>query len=546
MGKIFCLVPIALALLLGYWMGEGPAAKKEIATLKEPPHPERDFPIAEEKPFAIVVYSYKEAKGCERVLKSIFEQDYDRFRVLFFDDGSQDGTFEKVQSFVLENKQDHRVILIQNSERLGPVACLTRAAATLSDREIAVPLDAKDWLSSPKVLSRLNALYQNPDVWTTVGGSLLYPSYEVCGNQGNLEELPSWVPVSFYAALFKKIRLADLMQKGRFVAGRDAYLLPLFQLSGGRNRILSEPLFFINLARPAREWKNAPVSTYAPLAQFPGERQEKEEKADVVLFSCDRPLQLFACLESIHRYLAGFEQVFVLCRASDERYLAGYHKVARDFPEVRFVFQGSAYKKDFKPLLLKTLFESSSEYVLFGTDDEIVKDYADLKLCMEAMSRTGAYGFYLRLGSHINYSYQLGKQQEIPPSVELQKGIYAWNIESGYTDWEFPHTLDMTLYRKSSLKEAFETMKYKTPNSLEFAWAKIYPQHEVGLYFERSKVVNIPLNVVSRTGNPHMNYMTPSDLLVKFEQGLKIDIETLYRMENDSPHIEYYPDFVPR
>ena len=105
----------------------------------------------------------------------------------------------------------------------------------------------------------------------------------------------------------------------------------------------------------------------------------------------------------------------------------------------------------------------------------------------------------------------------------------------------------MTLYKKSVLQMPFEKMRYKTPNSLEFSWAKEYhPENEIGLYFEHSKVVNIPLNVVGRTGNPHMNYLTAPELLAKFEQGLKINIEPLYRVDNSSPHFEYYPEFVLR
>jgi glycosyltransferase involved in cell wall biosynthesis len=535
--KFFYLFPLLTAILFGYWMGEGSKEGKKAATLNVELHPEREFPISSEKPFAIVVYSYKNVKLTERTLKSIFEQEYEPYRIIFFDDASGDGTFEKVQSFVLEQNQEHRVILIQNQEKLGPVACMARAAATLAPQEIAIPLDVKDWFAHPKVLPRLNAVYQNPDVWVSLGGSLLYPTYERGAEP---------TPISFYAGLFQQIRAADLIQEGRFVGGRDAYTLPILEMARGRVRKLEEPLFITNLARCFRQEVSKPLSSYAPLAEFPASR-EPEKQADIVIFSCDRPMQLFACLESIHNYYSGFEEIFVIVRASDPRFLAGYETVESDFQGVRFVYQGKEYKKDFKPLLLKTLFQSGSEYVLFGTDDEIVKDFADLRTCMEMMENTGAYGFYLRLGSHISYSYQLARDQAVPKSVYLGSGVFAWNLKVGYSDWDFPNTLDMTLYRKSDLKKAFEKMRYKTPNSLEFCWAKeVHPENEIGLYFEHSKVVNLPLNIVSRTGNPHMNFMQPVELLARFERGEKIDIEPLYRVENNSPHFEYYPEFVQR
>ena len=145
--KFFYFLPIMVAILFGYWMGKDPQKKLESTLIKNEIHPEKEFPLSEEKSFAIVLYSYKNAKFCERTLKSIFEQEYESFRIVFFDDASEDGTFEKVQSFVLENKQEHRVILIQNPEKLGPVACMARAASTLQNLEIVIPLDVKDWLA---------------------------------------------------------------------------------------------------------------------------------------------------------------------------------------------------------------------------------------------------------------------------------------------------------------------------------------------------------------------------------------------------------------
>ncbi len=546
--KLFCLLAVLLSLVFGYWMGEARSGNKKIVLKQQPMlKPNRDVPFSEYKSFAIVVYSYKDAAWCIRSLCSIFEQDYDHFRVLFIDDGSRDGTFDKVQSFAIENHQDHRIILIQNQQHLGRVACMHRAIDQLLDREIAIPIDAKDWLAHPRVLSRLNAVYQNPDVWLTASSPMLYPSYEMSPALERLDAHPSaHIPVSFYAALFKQIRLSDLVQEGRFVEKREAYLSPIIQMSGERFRLLNEPLFIANLTRSCRETESKPISSYPPLSDFPSGRRTNE-KADIVLFSCDRPMQLYACLESIDRYVSGYERISVICRSSDRRYREGYQKVQETFPEVRFIFQSSDPKRDFKPLVLKTVFDSPSAFVLFGVDDQVATDFIDLKKCMEMMEKTGAYGFYLRLGQQITDFYQCGRKQSVPQSVLLAQRIYAWNIHIGHSDWEFFNTLDMTLYRKKDLKAPFEKMRYKTPNSLEFTWAKeVHPEREIGLYFEHSKVVNIPLNIVSRTGNSHMNYLSVEELLSKFEQGLKIDIDPLYRIDNASPYIEHEPEFILR
>ncbi len=369
----------------------------------------------------------------------------------------------------------------------------------------------------------------------TWGQGLDYPSYDIC-NQTQL---------AFYAALFKQIRLWDLSQEGRFALAEEAYLNPIAQMAQGRVAHLPDILSFSNRLLP-QPVQNTPVqSVYAPLNHFP--EPVGSQKADLLIFSFDRPLQLYACLESIQRYMTGVERCSVLYRVSSPQFAAGYEQLKNAFPEIQFIAQSGEAKKDFKPNVIKIVFDSPSQYILFAVDDIIVKDFVDLRFCMEQMQKTGAYGFYLRFGKHIHHCYQTGQPQSLPPSVPIANGVFAWPLELGEADWGFPNSLDMTLYAKESLKKPFAEMKYKTPNSLEYNWANEYPPTKaIGLYFERSKLVNIPMNVVGRTGNPHMNYLTAEELLVKFDQGLKLDIEPFYKMENGSPHIDYIPEFITR
>lgn len=525
------VILVFLAVIGGFWMGK----EREAVPRKWAVHPEKDFPVAEHKSFAIVIYAHNQALWCERALRSVFEQDYDHYRIFLIDDGSLDSTGEKAKRFIADNNQKERVTLMRNETPLGKAASLYRAIDSCLDKEIVISLDAKDWLAHPAVLNRLNAAYQNPDVWLTTGQAIDYPSYDI--EQSTL--------ASFYAALFKQIRLADLYKNGQFATTAAAYLMPLTDLAGGRIRRMQEPIVFSNRVSPTKTENPSEAAAYQPLGQFPSARSP--QSADVLIFSFDRPLQLYACLESVQRYMTGFENLFVLYRASNDSFASGYETVKDAFPLVQFVAQSSSDPKhDFKPHVLKLL-DSPSQYILFGVDDIIVKDFVDLKFCMDQLEKTDAYGFYLRFGKHIRHCYQTGKPQELPPSLPLGDDLFAWDINTADSDWAFPNSLDMTLFKKERLKEAFSNLKFKTPNSLEFNWANEYaPPKAIGLYFAHSKLVNVPMNIVGRTGNPHMNYLTAEELLVKFNQGLKIDIEPLYRVENASPHIDYIPEFVLR
>jgi glycosyltransferase involved in cell wall biosynthesis len=513
------VVVIFLVALAGFWMGKGPQAHKGSPLIAKV-YPEKEFPISEHKSFVVVIYAHNQAHWCQRALRSVFEQDYDHYRVIVIDDGSIDNTGDKAKQFIVENNQDEKVIFMRNETRYGEVASLYRAIDSCLDKEIVIPLNAKDWLASPIVLNRLNIAYQNPDVWISFAQTIDYPSYAI--REGS--------QVSYYAILFKQLRLNDLFANGRFVSNSESYLGPLQDLAGGRTRKLREPVAFSNRA-PSLRKEEAPteISKYSPLATFPAPKGPKH--ADILLFSYDRPLQLYATLESIQRYITGFEHLTVLYRASNEAFADGYEKVKDAFPIARFVTQ---FEGDFKPKLEKIVFNSPSQYILFGADDLIVKDFVDLKQCMDQMEKTGAYGFYLRFGRHIHSSCLSNQPQPLPPSQPLSGGIYAWDIAMGEDDWGFAPSLDMTLFKKDQIKKVLSQTKYKNPNGLETSWLKEVPENALGLYFERSKMVNIS------------NYLNTEELLVKFNQGLKIDIEPLYKVENGSPHLDYIPEFVLR
>jgi glycosyltransferase involved in cell wall biosynthesis len=517
--KLICLISCFLAVLAALKWSSKPV---HFST--------EEFPLSEHKSFVFVIHAYNQEDWCERALLSITSQDYDHFRVVFIDDGSSDATWAKAKAFVEENHQEMKVTLVQNESQLGSAISLYQTVENLLDKEIVIPMSAKDFLTQPDVLQELNQAYQNPSTWLTLSSSLTYPTYE---------ENPDRL-ISFYAAIFKQIHLVDLM--------KSSTLDILKELVGSHSRQLLNLHLFENLASLLKRENVLPYarSHYSSLAQFP-QNVPSKEKVDILIFSCDRPLQLYGCLESIVRYMKGFETLSVLYRASNDRFASGYELLKNSFPQVHFCRQSSNYKKDFKPLFLKAISKFPSKYILFGVDDIIVKDATDLHQCIEWMEKTGAYGFYLRFGKHISYCYQSGTPQSIPLSIPLKEDIYAWKLDEAHYDWGFPNSLDMTLYRKEDLKEPFEKLNFKAPNSLEFCWARDYrPQGAVGLYFKNSKIVNIPFNVVSKTGNPHMNYLTVDELLVKFEEGLKMDITPLHKILNASPHFEYFPEFVDR
>lgn len=497
--------------------------------------------VKQDHSFVFVVYSFQQNQFLLKTLSSIFEQEYENFRVVFFDDGSTDESYEKAMRFCEENHLENKLEVIYHDKHSGSMAfCLYQILQDFRGKEIVIPMQVGDFLAHPKVLKELNFTYQDPKLWMTLHCPIFYPSYE----KNDSDLFSRRVPHTFYASLFHQIYLKDLVEKGQFKEGSGAYLAPLIAMSQKHCQKKKEAFMLVYETFLPKKEPSSSVE-YQPIATL--EKKAQHQEVDLLIFSYHRPMQLYACLESMSRYFSGYRRIQVLCRSDLPSYRRAYQQVEKAFPHVEFIFQSLDAKRDFKKLLLKKL-ASAASYILFAVDDQLVTDFVDLSSCVRKMEETGAYGFYLRLGKEIDYCYQSHQPQKIPESLFLSGGVYAWSLEQKEgSDWDFPNNLDMTIYRKKDLEDCFKQLEYKTPNSLEFAWAKQkIKSGSIGLYFESAKVVNIPLNLVGRTGNPHMGLHSVEELLVKFEEGYKIDIDPLYQIEHRSPHIEYFPRFIAK
>lgn len=275
------------------------------------------------------------------------------------------------------------------------------------------------------------------------------------------------------------------------------------------------------------------------------------KKADFVVFSYDRPLQLFALLESAHLYIDGLGQTTVIYRVSNDAFEKAYQEVARSFGDVIFLKQGAQPVQDFKPLTLHAVFDAPNDYILFAVDDDIIKDFIDIAQDIARLEHYGAYAVFYKLGLNLSYCYPAAHAQRVPVHERLEADLYAWRFCDGEYDWHYPHTVDMTLYRKKGIEHDLRNMSYHSPSTFEGQWdlrshaASI--MNKKSLFFELSKMVNVPINrVQNEAPNGNMNLLSPQELLDLFNQGLKMDIVPFFRIMNNGAHTEYVPMFVGR
>ncbi len=216
----------------------------------------------EEKHIVVVIPSYKNARWCEKNLLSVFGQKYSNYNVIFTDDCSPDNTYELVKQLVKDKDLEHRTTLIHNQERCKALKNLVHMIYSCDDHDLIVTLDGDDWLANDDVFAYLNNIYSDPNVWITYGQ---YAEIRLGGGltRGFNAPIPDWVVKNnlfrnqanafshlrtFYAGLFKKIHLEDLMYENEFFAmSWDlAFMIPMMEMARNHFKFIPDILYIYN------------------------------------------------------------------------------------------------------------------------------------------------------------------------------------------------------------------------------------------------------------------------------------------------------------
>jgi len=118
--------------------------------------------------FTIITPSYNNLDWVEYNLASILNQTHTNWRLLYIDDCSTDGTFEKVSEILKDNPQCK---VIRNKTNKGAAYNYIEPLRHLfpDDDEIIVHLDGDDWFFNDNVLADLDNYYNQRKCWMTYG-----------------------------------------------------------------------------------------------------------------------------------------------------------------------------------------------------------------------------------------------------------------------------------------------------------------------------------------------------------------------------------------
>lgn len=495
------------------------------------------YPLTEKKPIVVVITSYNNEKYCEKNLHSVFEQTYDNYRVIYVDDCSTDNTYRKVKELIAKEGQEERVTLIHNDKRQSKFPNIYHAFHSCTDHEIIATLDGDDWLSDPFVLEKINKYYQNPDVWLTFGTAIIHPHYvrrsgrafnDKTLKKGTMRDEKNFemsMLRTFYAGLFKQIKLKDFFHNGKFMPTADdpAFMYPMVEMAPMHQLFIPEVTYVINDTNPIRE-QNTMGQLQAEMLQVIFKRAKYKPlddsfhpcnakstslslPVDLVVFSDDNPLFLISALENYQRYLRPLETITVIYKASNEEYKAAYKEISSNFQGVAFINDNELSLEH----LMKKLQSSqkgTSPYIAFATDEFLFEDSLNLMSCVESMDRTGAVNFFI------------GHGNQTTPSGELLGDFIATDIQSLIKIPELRQDSFFCLFRKEDVKETLVNKEFKTKGFMETLLRRTQNNENISLFHEKKKTKFL--------ATPETRFaFNKAARLKKFLQGYRIDPPTV-------------------
>jgi glycosyltransferase involved in cell wall biosynthesis len=199
----------------------------------------------------VLTTTYNCEKFIEKSLLSIMSQRFKDFKCYVTDDMSTDNTLNIIKETI---KNDSRFILIENHEKFyqpGNYEQVIRWRGIEGD-EICVEVDGDDWLPNSNVLTKINEIYQDENVWMT-SGSFKYHD----GRPGFANP-----PTKFTDIRKQTFTLSHLRtwkdENGKFwsVAGDLAFMFPMLEMSGEEHyRFLSDINYIYNESNPINDHK---------------------------------------------------------------------------------------------------------------------------------------------------------------------------------------------------------------------------------------------------------------------------------------------------
>lgn len=296
--------------------------------------------------------------------------------------------------------------------------------------------------------------------------------------------------------------------------------------------------------RSIRRWFRARRFARALAGARAGE--QGAPRAEGVVFSKDRPLQLAALLASYAELVKDPPPLHVVYRASDERYRAAYEEALRT---TAAPLGEVVAERRFRDDLLALLDRMTATRVFFLVDDIVFVRPVDLAPLLAL--DPARYVPSLRLAPHLTRCYTHAKAQPVPAFLDGAapgEGLLAWRWRDGALDWSYPLSVDGHLFSTAEIRLLAHGTRFVAPNSFEGALQE-HREHfldRLGVCFRESRIVNVPVNKVQGEFENRFGNVDAATLLEVWRSGRRLDHRRLYGLVNESAHQELELAFVDR
>lgn len=245
---------------------------------------------------------------------------------------------------------------------------------------------------------------------------------------------------------------------------------------------------------------------------------------NVIIFSKDRAAQLDLLLRSMPQWNNN-----ILYTCSTDEFAEGYDILETQYDN--FFIRQANFKDD-----LLRFIQPHERFTVFFTDDDVfINDMpANSPQMYEMMNSSHVACLSLRLNPRMTYCYTLNRPMRHPHFHKYN----TWQWQRGDADFGYPMSLDGHIFPTCDILPLLQRLEYNNPNELEGRLAT-NPSHRPKMVcFDKSVIVNNPINRVQNTVPNRHGDISAEWLNEQFLQGKRIKLEPFLGYEPNACHVE--------
>ena len=243
---------------------------------------------------------------------------------------------------------------------------------------------------------------------------------------------------------------------------------------------------------------------------------------DIIVFSKDRPLQLYSSLESILKFVKGYNKIYILFNYSTDEYLESYRKLndLAIFSEVVFV---NEKEYGFRESFIGLLDMLEGEHLLMEIDDAFYCDEVNLEKHANLFQNIDC--------GRVNFTadYKIYKQDHYQDRGDClvvdREEILKLPQTNETLCLHYPFNVSSTIHKVADVKELMQAEDVKNPFELEWkgSASPIFTKYKYNILIKTEGPVVRQLHL-NNFLNRYEEYYTLEDLHNIFKNGFVFDI----------------------